>query len=75
MIRDKTIGMEDFREQIDRLATLLVMDAMNFLDYDEKGVTTPTGSTYAGLSEPKPVCFIADHLYCCLFCILRCFFY
>eukprot|EP01127_Copromyxa_protea_P005600 TRINITY_DN15499_c0_g1_i1.p1 TRINITY_DN15499_c0_g1~~TRINITY_DN15499_c0_g1_i1.p1 ORF type:complete len:480 (+),score=118.79 TRINITY_DN15499_c0_g1_i1:217-1440(+) len=55
ILRDAATSRDDFIFYSDRLARLLVEDALNWLPTSKKVVTTPTGDQYHGLAFPDQI--------------------
>eukprot|EP00760_Papus_ankaliazontas_P012631 PhM_4_TR15467/c0_g1_i1/m.83003/K00761/upp, UPRT; uracil phosphoribosyltransferase len=58
-MRDRSTSREDFVFFADRLARLLMEEALSFLAYQRKDVVTPTGDRYEGLEPAAGICGVS----------------
>eukprot|EP01132_Coremiostelium_polycephalum_P000985 gene985-1251_t len=59
LIRNRETKREDFIFYSDRLIRLLIEEGLNCLPFSELTVTTPTGSTYQGVSFASKICGVS----------------
>jgi len=59
IIRDRETTTRDFVENSDRIIRLLIEEAMNFLTFKKKVVTTPTGKQYDGVECVDKLCGVS----------------
>eukprot|EP00002_Diphylleia_rotans_P039591 TRINITY_DN920_c0_g1_i1.p1 TRINITY_DN920_c0_g1~~TRINITY_DN920_c0_g1_i1.p1 ORF type:complete len:228 (-),score=55.68 TRINITY_DN920_c0_g1_i1:226-909(-) len=59
IIRDRDTEREDFIFYSDRLIRLLIEEALNFLPFKEKQITTPTGCEFTGIEFGMKICGVS----------------
>jgi uracil phosphoribosyltransferase len=59
MLRDKNTGRADFIFHSNRISRLLVEEALNHLPVLPHTITTPVGSTYAGVEFEGKICGVS----------------
>lgn len=59
IIRDINTSRSDFIFYSDRLIRLVIEEALNYLPFAPKEITTPTGAKYEGLSWTQNICGVS----------------
>eukprot|EP01096_Ripella_sp_DP13-Kostka_P006507 TRINITY_DN2331_c0_g2_i1.p1 TRINITY_DN2331_c0_g2~~TRINITY_DN2331_c0_g2_i1.p1 ORF type:complete len:256 (-),score=101.85 TRINITY_DN2331_c0_g2_i1:173-940(-) len=59
MLRNRETPRDRFIFYADRLIRLLIEEALSYLPFEEKNVTTPTNSEYAGLKLLSKICGVS----------------